>query len=285
MPGYPCQCRAHRAAAFPCRRLAAKIAPTGRRHVDGKGAGPAVNRKVGVVVYNCLERLLNGLYPPLCILCGAGLAGEIDFCAGCHADLPWLGHSCPGCASPLVAAGTAVHCGRCQRRPPPFERAVAALRYEFPADRLVQSFKFEGRLSYGASLGRLLAECIAAGSEELPECLVPVPLHPARLAERGYNQAQELSRAVAKRLRMPIAAGLARRRRPTAMQTGLDAAARRRNVRDAFEIRGRPPRSVAIVDDVLTTASTVGELARALRAAGAARIEVWALARAHHPSQ
>lgn len=237
------------------------------------------------MVYNCLERLLNGLYPPLCILCGAGLADEIDFCIGCHADLPWLGHSCAGCAAPLVATGTAAHCGRCQRRPPPFERAVAALRYEFPADRLVQSFKFEGRLSYGASLGRLLAECIAAGSEELPYCLVPVPLHPARLAERGYNQAQELSRAVARRLRIPIAAGLARRRRPTAMQSGLDAVARRRNVRNAFEIRGRPPRSVAIVDDVLTTASTAGELARALRAAGAARIEVWALARAHHPSQ
>ena len=157
--------------------------------------------------------------------------------------------------------------------------------YEFPVDRLVRTFKFEGQLSYGAALGRLLAEYLAISPGARPDCLVPVPLHPVRLAERGYNQAQELARPLAKCLQVPMLADLARRRHPTAMQTGLGAAARRRNVRNAFEIVGRPPESVAIVDDVLTTASTAGELARALRRAGARRIEIWALARARYPSQ
>jgi len=174
-------------------------------------------------------------------------------------------------------------CGRCGDRPP-FAATRAAYLYAPPLDRLVQELKFAGRLGHARLLGELLAAHLQAVGTPPPEMVIPVPLHPRRLRTRGYNQARELARPVARRLDVPLCAHAARRLRDTAAQSDLDAAARRRNVRGAFAVdAGVAGRRVALVDDVVTTGNTVTELARALVAAGAERVEVWCLARAPSP--
>jgi ComF family protein len=180
-------------------------------------------------------------------------------------------------------------CANCDVAAGPAARILTALAYEYPVDRLVALAKFKARQDCASALGDLLADYLRAakarGELSMPNMLIPVPLHRRRLARRGYNQAEEIAIPVAKVLRVPVARRVCRRRVDTAEQTSLTGAARRRNVRGAFVVAESMARvsiggsSLAIVDDVLTTGSTVGELAAALRAAGAAAVQVWAVAR------
>lgn len=231
--------------------------------------------------------------PERCVLCGAAGAAGRDLCAGCAADLPRLhptqGEACRRCAAPLPPSSAGVVCGRCLRRPPPHEAAVAAFRYEPPLSRLITELKFHQRLHLARLLGEELAEAVAAvlahGGEEPPQVLVPVPLHRARLRERGYNQALELARPVSARLGIPLAPSLCARIRATSAQTDLPAGRRRANVRGAFRANDCTGiRHVALIDDVLTTGHTVAELARVLKRAGVRRVEVWGCARAAAPT-
>jgi len=218
------------------------------------------------------------LYPPTCLLCGAPGTDDLDLCPGCLRALPWNLSACRSCAAPLALPGT---CGQCLNHPPAFDAALTPLLYRPPLDWLVQGFKFNRRLAPGRLLGELLARHVEREVTSLPELIVPVPLHPARLRERGYNQALELARPLSRRVGVPLAPGLVRRSRATATQSLLAADERRRNVRGAFQlVQPLQARHVVIVDDVIATGSTVGELARVLRRAGAQRIEVWAVARA-----
>lgn len=212
-----------------------------------------------------------------CELCGAP-AGRAGICAGCRADLPWIGPACRLCARPLAVAGC---CDACRRQPPPWSRAVAPLAWRFPVDALVSRFKYGGALHLGAMLGRLLAASHAAGCPGArADGLVPVPLHPGRLAERGFNQAQELARPVAAALRVPVLADACARVIATPPQAGLSARQRCRNLEDAFAASGAVAgRRLVILDDVLTTGSTAQALSRALLQAGAAGTEVWTVAR------
>jgi ComF family protein len=225
--------------------------------------------------------LFFALLPPTCALCGApGWRGR-DLCVGCASDLPANRVCCPRCARPLdgpLPLGAV--CGACLRRPPPFERSLAALRYENPVPYLVGAAKFRGRLACVRLLGQLLLDAVQVRGLLPPEVLVPVPLHPVRLAERGYNQALEIARVLGGGLDLPLDGRCCHRATATPPQAGLDEAARQRNIRGVFAAQTPFPWSrVAIVDDVVTTGSTVSELARVLRRAGAREIEVWAAAR------
>lgn len=226
--------------------------------------------------------LLRIFYPPVCLVCRAPGHGDLDLCAPCRAELPWFTHGCALCARRLPEGAGPV-CGACLKHPPAFDVTRAAFRYAPPVDRLIAGLKYRGRLAHARLLGQLWAETLPAPAPP-PELLLPVPLHPARLRERGFNQSLELARPLARRLGVPVAATLVRRTIPTAPQQGLRGRERRRNVRHAFELApaliADPPRSVALVDDVMTTGSTAGEIARLLKRAGARRVEVWVLARA-----
>lgn len=231
--------------------------------------------------------LLDRLLPPRCLLCGLGSeAGNL--CAACHADLPRGRRRCRQCALPVRTfdeTGVTPLCGACLRKPPPWRRAVAALDYRFPADRLVCHFKFQRNLACGAVLQEELLAAVRRVGAPLPEMLVPVPLHRWRQAARSFNQSEMLARSLGRSLGLPVASGLLLRARHTRAQSGLDAADRRRNVHGAF--RCRPAlgallrdRSLALVDDVLTTGTTLAECCRTLRRAGAGEISVWVAARA-----
>ena len=227
------------------------------------------------------RRLVAALLPPRCLLCGgAGWQGR-DLCAGCHADLPRNNCCCARCALPLEHA--AAQCGACLQREPAFASAWAPFRYAHPLDLLEARFKFRRDLSAGRVLADLLIDAARLQlCGLLPERLLCVPLHADRLRERGFNQALELARPLARALAIPLDAHSLVRTRHTRAQTGLDARARRQNLRKAFEFRAgeAPPRHVALLDDVMTTGSTLRECARVLRQAGVERVDVWALARA-----
>jgi ComF family protein len=154
-------------------------------------------------------------------------------------------------------------------------------RYTYPLDQLIRAFKYRGILSYGRVLGSLLADRLSSRQGTMPELIVPVPLHPSRHRERGFNQASELARPVSQCLNVPFDERLCRRIRATVDQTELDARSRRQNVRGAFEVAGKTAlRHVAVLDDVLTTGSTANEIARMLMRAGVETVEIWAVARA-----
>ena len=249
--------------------------------------------------------------PRHCLLCGQ-LSGGAELCAPCRADLPRADLSCRACAAPLASAAPAhcepnpgvnpgaipvanpitipgdTLCGRCLRRPPPRDHALAGLIYRFPADRLVCRFKFNRDLSAGTLLGHELLDAICRSGMELPHAIVPVPLHRTRHFSRTFNQAELLARQLGRALGIPVRGRLLARSRRTAAQSGLDAAGRRRNIRGAFRL-SIPRESLpdhchlALVDDVLTTGVTLAECSRTLRRAGAARITVWVAARAPIP--
>ncbi|QIK39131.1 ComF family protein [Caldichromatium japonicum] len=228
------------------------------------------------------ERLLLDLiYPPTCLLCGAPGVGQ-DLCLGCHSELPYHRLACSRCGLPFADEMPPGRlCGRCQRRPPPFAQCLTVFSYAGPVPFLVTGAKFHGHLEAARLLGQCLAERVSESGVELPEALVPVPLHPRRQRARGYNQAFEIGRVAARLLRLPIEPQLAARIIDTPPQTMLDGRARRRNVRRAFAVRGMAAgRHLAIVDDVMTTGSTLSELTKALLRSGARRVDAWVIARA-----
>lgn len=230
-------------------------------------------------VYHWPRIIQNLLFPATCLLCGDPGSDDRDLCQSCMDALPYLENGCPVCGLPL--SGTALQpCGACQKKPPPFDRLVTVFRYEEPARHLIQSLKFRARYANARLLGSLLAERIA-GAPERPEVIIPVPLHPARYRERSFNQSLEIARVVARQTGIPLDYAACRRVRPTAAQAGLHARERRRNIRKAFSVHTPLKyQHVAILDDVVTTAATVSELARVLRHAGVKTIAVWACARA-----
>jgi len=221
--------------------------------------------------------------PSSCLLCG-GSSPKGPVCTGCTRDLTRTGLVCGRCGSPI---STYHLCPPCLRDPPPVDRTVAPLAYGGATRRLVHALKFEGRLPVAGCLGEILAREVTTQGDVAVDVLVPVPLHVARLRGRGFNQAAEIAAAVSKRLGIPLAPQHAcLRHSGTIPQSQVQGRrARRRNVAGAFAVSwgAFSGQRVALVDDVMTTGSTVYELARAIRKAGAIRVEAWVCCRVGEP--
>ena len=223
-------------------------------------------------------------FPPRCLLCGdPGWRGRA-LCPGCDADLPRIVAACRRCGEALPATASGLPdltvCGACLWRPPPFTAIEVPFAYAAPIDWCVRRLKFHRDLAAGRLLGELLAENIARSPPPV-SAVVPVPLHGGRLLERGFNQAVEIARPVARALAVPLLADGLCRARGTPAQMELPADRRRANVRGVFA-PGRESVTgvVLLVDDVVTTASTVREASRTLLRAGADGVRVLAVARA-----
>lgn len=221
------------------------------------------------------------LWPHRCALCGLPGQDDVDLCAGCEGDLPVNDNFCEHCAEPLPRElSQPALCGACLRQTPVFDACVAPFLYAYPMDRMIQGLKYRGDLPYGRILGSLLARHLARRRTR-PELVIPVPLALMRYRERGFNQARELALPVCKALDLTLRSDLVLRHRETREQAALDRNARLTNTQDAFALTAPlRARHVAIIDDVVTTGSTVNEISKVLRAAGAEWIEVWAVARA-----
>jgi ComF family protein len=226
-------------------------------------------------------------YEHFCQLCDERCEVGQSLCGPCEAELPWLGGHCAICALPLPAIGTI--CGQCLKRPPAFDQVAAPWRFAFPVDSLITRFKHQARWP----LGRLLAEQLARYLQHRfdeglprPTLLLPVPLARKRLRQRGFNQAQMLADWLSPTLTIPVQPELLQRIQDTPSQQELDAASRRRNLRQAFALTDETQivgRHVAVIDDVLTTGATAQALARLLKQSGAERVDIYCLARTPKP--
>lgn len=217
-----------------------------------------------------------------CLLCAQISSDEIALCPACQGALPRMGDCCARCAIALPAITLNGLCGNCLFDPPAFDHCFSLGPYEYPLRELISRFKFQGSFSCGAALAQLLAMQLEPHWQtQCPTLLLPVPLHPSRLRGRGFNQSGELARILARHFPTQMTQTLCQRIRATPSQKGLSAQERASNLRGAFSIGEWKPawRHVAIVDDVVTTMSTVNEIARLLKKRGAERVDVVSLAR------
>jgi len=239
--------------------------------------------------------LFSKLFPSRCIFCrrtvntpmlkGQVIHPHVEICTDCFMTLPRNDSCCARCALPLTdEIGAAVLCGRCIKKAPAFDYAYSLFRYEDDVIRLVHQLKFAEKITYARSLGELLLLMWMhriSTVEQQPDCLLPVPLHPARLRQRGFNQSIEIARIMSSRLKIPIEYDAVIRQRKTTSQTGLEARQRQKNIRGAFEVVSEiKANHILIIDDVMTTGSTVNELARVLKKNNVERVGVLSVARA-----
>jgi ComF family protein len=235
-------------------------------------------------LWRMLARMPAAL-PSSCALCGC--AGDEALCGGCHAQFfSRRRRRCLQCASPMpdIEASQARVCGECMKNPPAFDATVVVADYAPPVDQLVLGLKFGNRLAMAPLFARLLHVATTDRELALPDRLVAVPLGPARLAERGFNQALEIARPLARALGVTLDTGLAARRRDTQAQAMLHPDERRKNIRHAFIVPAAAidrvgGRHIGVVDDVLTTGETLNELAATLKRFGARRVTNFVFAR------
>ncbi len=259
-----------RAASIGCCRVTNRRATLS---TVNKSLSPA--KRIGARFAQLVER---ELCPKRCVFCNVPTEPPERFvCGGCEADLPRIGDACPGCAAPLASAlPPGIRCAECQTSPPSWSGAIAPLEYAFPIDAAIKAMKFRRRLDY---MPAFIDELARVDLPENVDVVVPVPLHLWRQLRRGFNQAEELARPVARRLGVPLT-NCVQRHTATAYQSGLDAASRRRNLKAAFRMRKKTEgRHALLVDDVITTGETLRSVSSVLLGAGVERVTVLALAR------
>lgn len=225
--------------------------------------------------------MINFFFPPICIICNSLSERKIDLCKSCEDDLPFLKNCCKRCAVPLPEQQTL--CGTCLYQSPPFDRTFALFHYREPIDQLILDLKFNYKLINARVLGELLAKFLSEQyrDQDLPEMIIPVPLHKVRLSERGYNQVLEITRVVAKKLNIKIDKSNILRSKNTLAQALLPANQRHENIKGAFTIRKMISyKHVVVIDDVITTGNTITELCKLLKRNGVSKIDVWCCARA-----
>jgi len=220
-------------------------------------------------------QFLADLLPASCLLCGAD-SGKHLLCPACADDLPLLPAAlCPQCSLPTTYGE---RCGACLHEPPHFDATTALFRYDFPVDRIVHALKYGHQLAVAEWLGDTLAARLAGQTFEL---IVPLPLHPQRLAERGFNQAVEIAEHLEKCLKTPVDRYSLQRTRATPAQAELPLKERHKNVRGAFECRSDfSGKHILLLDDVMTSGATANECTRVLKLHGAASVTVAVAARA-----
>jgi ComF family protein len=233
------------------------------------------------MVNNWINNIQNLFFPGFCLVCGRKATGGRDLCSRCAAGLAHNHTPCRCCALPLPETSQPGSCcGECQNHQRPYDKVTAPYLYEGEIRHLHRAFKFHRKLSAGRLLSDLLCDAIEARGETTVQLLIPVPLHPSRVRQRGFNQAMEIARIASGRFGIPVDQSCIRRTAATAPQSGLTKRERIENIRGAFAMK-RPVRAeqVAIIDDVMTTGMTIEQVARVLRLHGVRRIDAWVVAR------
>ncbi|CAI3786750.1 hypothetical protein AHFPHNDE_00389 [Pseudomonas sp. MM227] len=223
----------------------------------------------------------------ICLLCDEVSGNPYALCEACECDLPWLEEQCTVCALPLAMSGFT--CAPCRRRPPAFGKVETPWHYGFPVDSLITRFKHNSQWLYGRLLAELTSHWLDHRFNEglpRPQLLIPVPMGRKRLRRRGFNQAEMLARWLSEALHIDCDSSLVQRPRETRAQQELGAKARLHNLERAFALMPGAVLDgvhVALVDDVMTTGATAQALATLLREGGAARVDVYCLARTAKP--
>lgn len=213
--------------------------------------------------------------PSICRLCQQFHQGKLSVCAFCIQFIKPLGIACGRCALPLADKHSLL-CGECLKKPPHFDATYIAYTFEEPLRSLMHQFKYQQGLFLSKFLVELMLQALP---QTIPECLIPVPMHPIRLKSRGFNQAVVLTKLLAKKLQLPYDLTSCKKIINTAPQASLDAEQRLGNIKKSFACAPMPYSHVVIIDDLLTTGSTVNELARTLKNNGVLRVDIWCCAR------
>jgi ComF family protein len=216
------------------------------------------------------------LFPQTCMLCAASAGGELAICADCLKDLPWhTAEHCPQCGL------TSTHhqiCGACLKSPPAFDSTLALFRYAYPVDAMLKRYKYQHQLTMAEAFGALMVNTLETNHR--PDVIIPMPLHPQRLQERGFNQSVEIGRIIAKRLHIKMDYQSCIRTKFSPPQASLPFRERISHMRGAFACEKRlDGLHIALVDDVMTTGASLNELAKVLKKAGASRVDCWVVAR------
>ena len=234
-----------------------------------------------MLLKTALSITVDFLFPERCILCRRPCS--TGFCTNCQELLPRVGARCTICSTSLPDYGT---CGRCLASRPAYGESVIPFRYQPPISSSIHALKYNTRLDYAPALAKMLCWQIRKSGSEPPDVLVPMPLHPARIRHRGFNQAMELARVTGRELAIPVKRNLLVRVKNTVTQTGLNEKMRQTNMANAFVATGsRLPRHIALVDDVVTTGATLAAAARACLAGGAHSVTALAAARTPLPGE
>lgn len=215
--------------------------------------------------------------PAICELCNQYHTGHLAICDGCTRLLTPIGPSCGYCALPLPDAAFLV-CGKCCQKKPYVDTVMTAYCFEEPLRTLLHEFKYREGLHLLSFLTTLMIHALPVEGYN-SECLIPVPMHPSRLRQRGFNQAAELTKQLGRRLKMPWELSHCQKKVNTIPQAGLSAQARRKNLRHAFHVKSGSYQHITLVDDLMTTGSTANELARVLKNQGVKRVDLWCCAR------
>lgn len=235
------------------------------------------------MIYNWLKSNLFGRISKQCLLCLGVTDNKHLLCSDCESDLPQNSFRCVICAISIPSTQTRQHslvCGKCQKHQPYYATSQIPFIYATPLKQLITQLKFHGNLSYAPLLAFGFINSMQRSKNNLPECIIPIPLHTKRLQERGFNQALEMARIISKQLQIPLDNSLCTRNKVTPFQSGLSAKQRKQNMKGAFTIsKPHQYKHIAIFDDVVTTGTTVNELAKELKQSGVETIEVWAIAR------
>lgn len=241
----------------------------------------AVNFLITIMVNNWLNIIQDSLLPPTCILCSGKGFNRLDICHDCYMQLPWALHQCPRCAAPLPETSPInLICGECLHQAPAFDSTMAVFKHQHAIRYMVTQLKFNAQYKHARLLGTLLSDALKTQVDR-PQAIVPMPLHPNRFRERGFNQSIEIARIISKNLRIPLLLNHCTRHRDTLHQTLLTRAERQKNVHNSFKLINPIPFShIAILDDVMTTGSTLHELALVLKNAGVERVDAWVCSRA-----
>ena len=237
-------------------------------------------------IHSSLQKAGNFLceliYPSVCLQCDADGDQGMDLCSRCHKNLPWIKYACEKCALPLQTDEAKI-CGYCSKRNYYFDCAIAPLEFEGFIREAIYHFKFNQKLNQGKVLAQLFLNYIERTKIDIPEVIIPVPLHKKRLQKRGFNQALEIARILSKNLGCELSYQSIYRNRNTSTQMELPAKARIKNVKGAFSLKEKishlTNKHVCIVDDVMTTGNTVNEVAKCLQKANVEKIDVWCIAR------
>ena len=225
------------------------------------------------------SQIATMIYPWLCSVCG-GRGDKSGICVACKSHLPWCqGILCSVCGLPLSGHRDAnLVCGECQKSPPDFDHLNAVLWYQSPIDKLITDYKYFSHWENAHTLVELVKSSFVANAQS--GLIIPVPSHPVRIRQRGFNAVYELIKQLKSQVKFDYDLQSVCRRHNTEIQTGKLKGQRRKNVKGAFKII-KPILSehVILFDEVVTTGATVNELSRCLKKSGVKQVSVWAIAR------
>ncbi|WP_338070349.1 ComF family protein [Bathymodiolus platifrons methanotrophic gill symbiont] len=232
-------------------------------------------------VNNWINIIQYSLLPASCILCGNRGMQDMGLCQPCYNGLLTVKSHCFCCAKQFESDSSNLQlCGDCQKNPPAFDRTYAPFAHQGAIRYLINQCKFNGAYKNSRLLGLLLGKHLT-NNAELPELIIPVPLHPKRYQQRGFNQTLEIAKIIAQQHSIPIDNACCLHIKNTPHQISLTGKQRHKNIKNAFQMEARPnAEHIAILHDVMTTGATANELAKTIKATGVNRVDVWVCARA-----